>query len=334
VVAANSDAARVTGIIVAEGRFLSDFDVASGSRVCVIGANAAAAMKPQPRIGDLIRIDDQYFRVIGIVAAQGIPVSDSDGGPAPSGHETRSMFAAPASPIQPRRVSEEIYVPLHPAIVHPAAVPSLVKAGLKEMIEKELGLVSKTLIPEPPGKLSVDQCVALFESDDDVLSGAQMLNTSLSRIKGTSAAHKISAPLDILAQVERTRRLFNLVLGAIAAISLLVGGIGIMNILTASVAERTREIGVRRATGARRSDIAMQFLSEAVLISLFGTITGILAGLAAAWVIEHGGGIPTAFSIPSVVYSAVLALGCGVVFGLAPAIHASRISPAEALRSV
>ncbi|MDD2702717.1 MAG: FtsX-like permease family protein, partial [Candidatus Omnitrophica bacterium] len=137
---------------------------------------------------------------------------------------------------------------------------------------------------------------------------------------------------DIKNTLESTTRTMSLLLGAIAAISLLVGGIGIMNIMLVSVTERTREIGLRKAIGANNKDIMIQFLIEAVLMSFIGGVAGIILGGGTSLLITIVSGWSVRVSAPSVVLAAVFSLVVGVVFGLWPAKQASRLNPIEALR--
>jgi putative ABC transport system permease protein len=138
-------------------------------------------------------------------------------------------------------------------------------------------------------------------------------------------------PEQLLDQSRRTRNIFNIVMGGIAGISLLVGGIGIMNIMLASVMERTREIGVRRAVGARRKDILSQFLFEAVLISLLGGLLGVMLGFTIAWGVSAFSEWNTVVTGFSIVLAFGFSVGVGVVFGTYPALNAARLDPIEAL---
>jgi putative ABC transport system permease protein len=142
----------------------------------------------------------------------------------------------------------------------------------------------------------------------------------------------VTIPAALLAQQKRTQTIFTYVMVAIAAISLLVGGIGIMNIVLSTVLERTREIGIRRAIGARRSDIVRQFLIEAVLISGGGGVLGIGFGLFLSWLIARLAEWKTIVSTSSVLIAFGVSVVVGVVFGIYPAMKASRIDPIEALR--
>ena len=133
-------------------------------------------------------------------------------------------------------------------------------------------------------------------------------------------------------QQQRTKSVFNFVLGAIAAISLLVGGIGIMNIMLASVLERIKEIGIRKAIGAKKQDIAFQFIMEAILISFSGGIVGIILGILIAYIISNLAEIPTIISGFSILLSFGVAVSIGIVFGYAPARKAAAQDPILSLR--
>jgi len=136
----------------------------------------------------------------------------------------------------------------------------------------------------------------------------------------------------LLRQAEATKRTFNIVLGSIAGISLLVGGIGIMNIMLASVTERTREIGIRRAIGAKRRQIIFQFLIETVVLSMMGGVVGICLGVLTPLLITFFSGMPTVLTLESILLPLIISIGIGIVFGLYPAANAARVDPIIALR--
>ena len=179
----------------------------------------------------------------------------------------------------------------------------------------------------------VELRLLLVEVDDPehVEGTAEAIDAMLARFH-KKKDYKIEVPLALLKQAEATKRMFNIVLGAIASISLLVGGIGIMNIMLATVTERTREIGIRRAIGARQGQIITQFLVETVVLSALGGLLGILAGFGLPWVITWLTRMPTIITLWSVLLSFGISVAIGIVFGLYPAYRASRLDPIVALR--
>ena len=177
----------------------------------------------------------------------------------------------------------------------------------------------------------VDEIVFRVGSPEAVVPAAGVAQAHVRRVTG-GAPLEVVVPREILRQRERTQRVFNVVTGAVAAISLLVGGIGIMNIMLASVAERTREVGVRRALGARRRDVAAQFLVESSLLTVAGGLLGSVLGLVGSALIQVFAGWPTAVHPLMLVAALVVALAVGIGFGLYPAWHAAGLDPVEALR--
>jgi putative ABC transport system permease protein len=166
----------------------------------------------------------------------------------------------------------------------------------------------------------------------DSIEVAKVVTAILNSTHNETQDFSVTIPAALLAQQRRTQTIFTYVMVAIAAISLLVGGIGIMNIVLATVMERTREIGVRRATGARRKDIVRQFLTESVLISMGGGLLGVAFGFVLAWFIARTAEWKTIVTTNSVVVAFGVSVLVGVVFGIYPAMKAARINPIEALR--
>jgi putative ABC transport system permease protein len=177
----------------------------------------------------------------------------------------------------------------------------------------------------------VDEIVIRVADAREVTASAEAAQAVVKRTSG-GTPFEVIVPREILRQQERTQRIFNVVTGAIAAISLLVGGIGIMNIMLASVAERTPEVGVRRALGATRRDVAAQFLVESSLLTVAGGSIGLVLGVAGSAVIQRLAGWPTALSLVMLPAALLTALAVGIGFGFYPAWRAAHLEPMEALR--
>ena len=179
--------------------------------------------------------------------------------------------------------------------------------------------------------VELHQMIIEVDSDENVEATAAGIESMLKQFH-KKEDYKVSVPLALLRQAQATKRTFNIVLGSIAAISLLVGGIGIMNIMLASVTERTREIGIRRAIGAKRRQIIRQFLIETVVLSTTGGLMGIGLGLFIPWMITLFAGMPTVVTLDSVILSVGISITVGIVFGLYPAARAAQVDPIIALR--
>jgi len=154
----------------------------------------------------------------------------------------------------------------------------------------------------------------------------------LTHLHGGAGDYELVVPEALLAESQRTQRMFNIVMGCIAGISLLVGGIGIMNIMLASVLERTREIGIRRAVGARRKDILFQFIVESFALSALGGVAGILMGVAIARTVAASAGWTTLVTAWSILLATGVAMAVGLASGIYPAVRAAELDPIESLR--
>ncbi len=180
---------------------------------------------------------------------------------------------------------------------------------------------------DPP----LDQIVVRVREGVSSWQTAAVVEPLLDLLHGGEDDYEIVVPAGLLEQSRRTQRLFKIVMGSIAGISLVVGGIGIMNIMLASVLERTREIGLRRAVGARQRDIRYQFLIESFVISLLGGVTGIALGMALAQIVAHYAGWPTIVTWWSIVLSTGVSVSVGLASGFYPASRAAELNPIEAL---
>ncbi|MGE5612206.1 MAG: ABC transporter permease [Bacillota bacterium] len=275
------------------GRTLTQRDIKEKANVAVLTEKGARVLlATQNSIGQSMKIGPDYFEVVGIVK-----------------NETTQ-----AGGVQTPDQEADAYVPLSLARERWGDINTRRSAGSMERERVEL----HQLIVEVKTPDKVEQVAAGIES---------MLKYFHKKVD-----YKMSVPLALLRQAEATKRTFNIVLGSIAGISLLVGGIGIMNIMLASVTERTREIGIRRAIGAKRRQIVGQFLIETMVLSTIGGLIGVGIGVGIPWMITIMAGMPTVITAYSLILSVGISMGIGIVFGLYPAIRAANLDPIVALR--
>jgi len=183
-----------------------------------------------------------------------------------------------------------------------------------------------------PLKSPLDELIVEIKPGESPQQAAAMIDTLMQRLHGGASDYALVVPEALLEQSRRTQRLFDIVMGCIAGISLLVGGIGIMNIMLATVLERTREIGVRRAIGATRKDVRNQFMIEAFTISASGGLVGILMGVTIAKGVAFYAGWDTVVTFTSIFMATAVSVGVGLVSGMYPAARAAELDPIEALR--
>lgn len=188
------------------------------------------------------------------------------------------------------------------------------------------------MFDRPQLESELDEIVLQVDVGASIPTNTVLVSSVLGDLHGGESDFSVVVPEELLEQSRRTRRIFNVVMGGIAGISLLVGGIGIMNIMLASVLERTREIGIRRAVGATQQDILRQFLSEAVLISTLGGLAGVLLGFTIAWTVALYSSWATVVTGFSIALALGFSVSIGLVFGTYPAMNAAKLDPIEALR--
>lgn len=218
----------------------------------------------------------------------------------------KTLFTETVGELAARNLNQDVYIPL---------------SSLLRRFTKEEQLDSQ-----------LDQLTLRIRESSELMESAAIIRRVMSRRHFGNDDFDLVIPYELLLQEEKERRIYNMVLGSIAAISLLVGGIGIMNIMLATVLERTREIGVRRALGATRKDILMQFLIEAVGLSLVGGLIGVTLGVSMSWIIDAIAEFQTIVSTVSVLVAFVVSGTVGVVAGTVPAKRAAAINPIDALR--
>ncbi len=201
-------------------------------------------------------------------------------------------------------------------------------AGIERFGEVEMQRTSSSFAVD---RVELSQIIVEMDSIESVEPGMKAIESMLAHFH-KKEDYRVDVPLALLREAEASKRRFNAVLGSIAAISLLVGGIGIMNIMLASVTERTKEIGIRRAIGARRGQIVAQFLVETCVLSIGGGLLGLALGAGIPFLITRITGMPTAIRAYSLVLAFGISAAIGIVFGLYPAHRASQLDPVEALR--
>jgi putative ABC transport system permease protein len=243
-------------------------------------------------IGQTLRLGTDVFKIVGIVKSEGGKAAD----------------------IQIPDQQVDAYIPINVARVYFGDITVRRSSGSfeREMVE-------------------LHQVIVQVDHMENVEATARAIEVMLKRFH-KKKDYSISVPLALLKQAEATKRTFNIVLGSIAGISLLVGGIGIMNIMLASVTERTREIGIRRAIGATKKQIISQFLIETVVLSTIGGIVGIGLGIFIPLLITYFAGMPTVTTLWSILLPLFISAGIGILFGLYPAARAAEVDPIVALR--
>jgi putative ABC transport system permease protein len=217
----------------------------------------------------------------------------------------------------------------------PQAASASQEAVASGSTSKEIWIPVSTAIRKfdrDPLDAPIDELMVTVKEGVSTRATAQVIEPLLQRLHGGADDYEVVIPEALLEQSRQTQRIFNIVMGSIAGISLLVGGIGIMNIMLASVLERTREIGVRRAIGATRRDIRSQFVIESFAISLIGGIAGIIIGIVLARIVAAYAGWPTVITIWSLILSTGVSVSVGLVSGIYPAARAAELNPVEALR--
>jgi putative ABC transport system permease protein len=252
--------------------------------------------------------------------------------------QDRRLSAQATQRLGIRDANMDVYVPVRTVLVRFRNRARITQRDV-EQAARAVTVTSSEATPESDEQRSertnrnqLDRIIVRVAESRHVPAVVEVLQRMLARRHNTVVDFEITVPELLLRQEQRTKTIFNIVLGAIASISLVVGGIGIMNIMLASVLERIREIGVRRAVGATQKDILFQFLSEAVLISVAGGSAGILVGAAISLGIEQFAGITTIVSFLSVIVAFGVSMTVGIAFGIVPAYRAARQDPVVCLR--
>jgi putative ABC transport system permease protein len=309
------------------GAFFNSFQEENGIQVCIIGANIRSKFfsKIDP-LGQYIKFNGIWLKVIGVLQKTNVSLT---------GFEEKGVNV----------YNDNIYIPIQTMLLRYQNRALLNTKLASEATSLQFygggggGGISRVVVSSSDASSDtetnynqLDRIVVQVAETEQLQPTTEILSRMLTRRHTGVKDFEITVPELLLKQQQRTKDIFNIVLGAIASISLIVGGIGIMNIMFASVMERIKEIGTRMAIGAKKMDIVVQFLSEAVLISVSGGFVGVFFGVIMAKLIEQIAGIMTVVSFFSVFIAFGVSAAVGVIFGYSPAKRASEKDPIESLR--
>ncbi|MEZ6137293.1 MAG: ABC transporter permease [Pirellulaceae bacterium] len=282
-------------LAVERGRFVSSVDVHNAWNVAVLAAGAADRLfQFEDPIDQHILVGNDVYRVVGVLSGQD------------SGNNTPGA-------VGQRDLNNDIYVPI-------------------SCVQRRLGDQEGSASDDTKQQAELHEITLTVADERYVSQTAEMARQLLMRAHPEGKDFGVQVPLELLAQAMEEKRMWNMVLGSIAGISLLVGGIGIMNIMLASVTERTKEIGIRRALGATKRAISVQFLAETVILSSTGGVLGVILGVSIPVIVSWLTDLDTVISLWSVLLSFGISVGIGIIFGWYPAQRAAALNPIVALR--
>jgi len=313
---------NVFNLDLVNGSMFTHQQVHNGSSVCIIGPKIASKFFPdEDPIGKYIKCGNLWLKVVGVL-------------------ESINVGMASTQNLGISNYNVNIYAPIQTILLRfkdrSAVTSASIHGGGDSFVIVGRGFstsfTSGSGADEETNYNQIDKIVVQVKESTQLAPTVDVIKKMLLRRHSEVEDFEIKIPELLLKQEQRTKDIFNIVLGAIASISLIVGGIGIMNIMLASVMERIREIGVRMATGARKSDIVFQFLSEATFISISGGLLGIILGISLSKIIMQATDILTIVSPVSIFVSFGVSVAVGIIFGYMPAKRASEQDPVESLR--
>ncbi len=307
-VGVNNNFFEIAGAHTAKGYFFSDYQLAHAASVCIIGKNISTKLFPtQNPHGRYIKCGSNWLKIVGVL-------------------ESKSINEKDIEKLSIRDINDDIFIPVN---------TMLLRYKNRSMItEGDIQMAARRGGGGPVSNYNqLDRMVINVKSSKLMIPTTKVISDMLLRRHHGIRDFEIVVPAILLKQEQRTKNLFNIVLAVIASISLLVGGIGIMNIMLASVLERRKEIGLRMAIGATKRDVVTQFVSEAICISITGGLIGILLGVTLSYAIQQTTDILTIISTMSVFISFSISIAIGLIFGILPAKRASEHNPVEALRT-
>ena len=297
--------------VLKEGRSITDRDVADIANLCVLGSEAKQKLFAYKKaLGEHVKLGDQWFTVVGIAQEKA----------------NIAKFAGPDA----RNINLDIYVPVTTAELKFGREKDHARNNSSSFVINGFAWSSggNNEKAAPP----IDQITVKLKANADAGEAASIISRILSRRHNNAQDFTVTVPEELLRQSQATQRIFNIVMLAIASISLLVGGIGIMNIMLASVLERTHEIGIRRALGATQRVVISQFLAEAIILSMSGGVTGVVLGYVMTRMISTYAEWRTIITPLSVIVAFGVSVATGILFGYYPARQAARKDPIDALR--
>jgi len=290
-----------------------------GAPVCIIGNSIKSKFFPsEDPVGKNIKVGQHWLTIIGLL-------------------NERLVSKTSISKLGIRDFNMDIYIPLQSVLIRYRDRDKITSEQLRlESMRSQGNVFNETPDSgnesEKKNYHQLDRLVIQVDATEKLTPAAEIISRLLERRHYGVVDYEIEIPELLLKQQQRTNDIFNYVLGAIAGISLLVGGIGIMNIMLASVLERIKEIGLRLSIGAKKSDVVQQFLFEAIMISISGGLIGVLLGVSMALVVSEFADIPTVITFSSIILSFGVAATVGLIFGIAPARRAASQDPIQSLR--
>lgn len=305
-----------------EGKMFNDTQLRNGAAVCVIGKSIKTKFfASENPIGKSIKCGSKWLKVIGVL-------------------EERFVSESSINKLGIRDFNMDVYTPLQTILLRYKNRAMLTEEMIRSSNQSSSGNFRRAggsnsendEAPRQKNYHQLDKLVIQVSQTGRMTQTAEIISRMLERKHNEVIDFEIEIPELLLKQQQRTNDIFRYVLGAIAGISLIVGGIGIMNIMLASVLERIKEIGLRLSLGAKKSDIVNQFMFESIMISITGGIIGILLGVFMALAVSRFADIPTVITFSSILISFVVATSVGLIFGIAPARKAAHQDPITCLR--
>jgi putative ABC transport system permease protein len=312
---------ELTDFRLTEGKMFTEEQMETGAPVCIIGRAVQSKFFPtEDPLGKTVKCGNQWLEVVGVL-------------------EERYISEQSIENLGIRNYNMDIYAPIHTVLIrykNRALITASMLGGGGGVSRGRFHRAEDTSTSDEKQKTvnyhQIDRLTVQVAETDQLQTTAEIISRMLKRKHFNVVDYQITIPELLLKQQQRTKNIFNIVLGAIAGISLVVGGIGIMNIMLASVLERIKEIGLRLAIGAKKLDIVQQFLIEAVMISISGGFIGVLLGIGLALIISNIADIPTIITPFSIIVSFGVAATVGLIFGITPARRAASQDPITSLR--